>query len=252
MPNLNTSLHLEMYERGKQRLSPRGRLKRSMDVVFAKDDKYGLEWIDQRAGHRLLGRIKRAVTILHGRGDIYGLEWGDPEANSQLKHVRNHFLLPYIDNDTTVLEIGPGGGRWTRYMTKAKTIYAVDYHQELLDELLQNFGAANIVPIKNNGDDLPHVPDDSIDFVFSFGTFVHLNMPIIEAYLKELPRVLKPTASVFIQYSDKTKPLGQSNKGFSENNPEKMRALVQGLGYTIEEEDVDTLPHSAMIRLSRR
>jgi cyclopropane fatty-acyl-phospholipid synthase-like methyltransferase len=104
---------------------------------------------------------------------------------------------------TTVLEIGPGGGRWTRYLLAARMVYAVDYHQELLDELAVNFRADNLVSIKNNGTDLLGVPPESIDFVFSFGVFVHLDLDLIDAYLRSFKSVLKCGGSVVLQYADK-------------------------------------------------
>jgi ubiquinone/menaquinone biosynthesis C-methylase UbiE len=163
-------------------------------------------------------------------------------------YVRDHFVLPYISPEKIVVEIGPGGGRWTRYLLTAAQVYAVDYHQELLDELKANCDASNINYLKNNGDDFPGIPAGTIDFLFSFGTFVHLDADIIDSYLRQMKRILKPDSTVVIQYSDKTKPLGRIDKGFSENDPEKMRGLVLGHGYTIVEEDLETLPHSSIIR----
>jgi 16S rRNA A1518/A1519 N6-dimethyltransferase RsmA/KsgA/DIM1 with predicted DNA glycosylase/AP lyase activity len=62
----------------------------------------------------------------------------DPETVPPLGYVRDHFLRPYLYPDATVLEIGPGGGRWTQYMLGVKKNYAVDYHTELLSELKRN------------------------------------------------------------------------------------------------------------------
>ena len=50
------------------------------------------------------------------RDGIYGLEWGDPQTDPALRWVRDHYLLPYVNPDHTAIEIGPGGGRWTRYL----------------------------------------------------------------------------------------------------------------------------------------
>jgi len=121
---------------------------------------------------------------------------GDPEYVPPLTYVRDHFLAPYVSASTTIVEIGPGGGRWTRYMLGAQRIYAVDYHQELLDELQKNLGRRNITFVKNNGDDFPGVPDRSVDLVFSFGCFVHLDTDIIARYLDNIRRLLKPDANV--------------------------------------------------------
>jgi len=49
---------------------------------------------------------------------------------------------------------------------------------------------------------------------------------LIEAYLTNMKPILTPSANVVIQYSDKTKIMGQINKSFSENSPEKMRDMV--------------------------
>jgi phospholipid N-methyltransferase len=201
----------------------------------------------QRRG--LTQRIRNAMQVLLAHDDTYGLEWGDPDASPPLNYVRKHFLKPYATSNSTVVEIGPGGGRWTRYMLDAKQIYAVDYHQELLDELKTRFDAKNILCIKNSGDDFPGVPDGSVDFLFSFGVFVHLDIDIINRYLRNIRPLLKQDSNVVIQYSDKTKPLAKENKSFSENDPAKMRRLVLSHGYEIKEEDTKTLWHSSIVRI---
>lgn len=191
------------------------------------------------------GRRKRNLNQQNG---IYGLEWGDPETIPPLKYVRDHFLTPYISSTVKVAEIGVGGGRWTRYMLSAEHVYAVDYHQELLDELKSNYNHSNITFIRNNGDDFPNVPDASINLLFSFGTFVHLDLNLIDSYLRNIRRILHPDANVIIQYSDMTKPMAKNNLGFSDNTPETMRNLILSHGYEVYEEDDKTMWHSAIVR----
>lgn len=216
MPTLDTNLHLTMLAGGRKR---RG----------------------------LLARARKAIRVLMD-SDPYGMEWGDPDVSPPLRYVRDHFLRSHISPETTVLEIGPGGGRWTRYLLEAKLVYAVDYHEELLEELRKTVRSGNVRFIRNNGTDFPGVPAASVDFVFSFGTFVHLDIDLIEAYLRNLRPVLKQDANVVLHYSDKTKPLAQANAGFSENDPDRMRRLVQAGGYRILEEDTKTLWHSSLVR----
>jgi len=199
----------------------------------------------------LLGRLRRARDAFRA-DDIYGLEWGDPEVDEPLRYVKGHFLLPYVTPQATVLEIGPGGGRWTRYLLAARRVYAVDYHQELLDELAVNFRADNLISIRNSGTDLPGVPPESIDFVFSFGVFVHLDLDLIDAYLHSFKSVLSCGANVVLQYADKTKPLAKLNNGFAQNTPEQMRRLILSHGYRIEEEDTGTMWHSSIVRFTPR
>ncbi len=184
------------------------------------------------------------------RDGLYGLQWGDPDKKPALLTIRDRWLLPYVRPDQIAIEIGPGGGRWTRYMLPFKRLYAVDYHAELLQELRKNFPQPHIVEIRNNGADFPGVPPASVDFVFSFGTFVHLDVDIIGAYLENLRAVVHRGSQIVIQYSDKTKEQARNNRGFSENNPRVMRVLVEGAGFKILEEDNEVLGHSGIMRFA--
>ena len=182
---------------------------------------------------------------------IYGIQWGDPESIPPLRFIRDRWVIPYVRPDETGLEIGPGGGRWTRYLLGFQTLYVVDYYMELLRELRKNLDEPNMVFVKNNGNDFPSIPDDAVDFIFSFGTFVHLDRPIIEAYLGNMARVLKPGGIAAIQYSDKTKVMAQELVNFSQNTPDEMRTMVSNAGFRILEEDTTTLWHASMIRFTR-
>jgi SAM-dependent methyltransferase len=187
-------------------------------------------------------------------GEIYGMQWGNPETAPRFKWVRDELCLANVHGKKTALEIGPGGGRWTQYLRGFRKLYAVDYHKELLDELARNFSDPNIVPVHAaDGKSFPGVPDGSIDFVFSFGTFVHLELDVIDGYLSEIRRVLKPTGRAVIQYADKNKPAAKRNKGFSQNSPQKMRPLVlKTHGFWIEWENVTAFNHSAVMQFSLR
>lgn len=200
-------------------------------------------------GRRLADAL-RAARVASAAPRIYGLQWGDPDHNENLRTIRDRFVLPYCDATHTAIEIGPGGGRWTRYLLGFTRLYVVDYHEELLRELRKNYSLPNMVFVKNDGTDLPGIPDNSVDFVFTFGTFVHLDRDLIEAYLANLRRVVKPGANLVIQYSDRTKPVAQENEGFSDNDPEQMRRMITQAGYEILEEDLTTLPHSSVVRFT--
>lgn len=216
MPKLDTPLHLNMYAGYKDKRSLRSRLKRAWKILFG--------------------------------NQIYGIEWGDPDKRATLRYVKEHFLLPYLNPDQTVVEIGVGGGRWTRYMVEVQQLYAVDFHQEILDELKLNFTLPNVTFVKNNGTDFPGVPESSVDYLFSFGTFVHLDVEIIDAYLGNMKTILKPNAIAVIQYSDKTKPIAATKPDFADNNEEIMRGLVEKHGFTVYEEENRTLAHSNVMR----
>lgn len=219
MPDLNTTLHLDMYQEYKRRNS-------------------------------FLRRLGKAVRELRSPTELYGLEWGDPETRGSLRFIRDRYVLPYVDPAGVAVEIGPGGGRWTRYLLGFRQVYVVDYHAELLQELKKHFDRPNMAFIRNTGTDFPGIADRSVDFLFSFGCFVHLDAHLVEQYLKNMRRILKGSSHAVIQYSDKNKILAQMNPAFSENSPERMRKMVQEAGYRVAEEDLTTLPHSSVMRFT--
>ena len=189
------------------------------------------------------------------RGDTevapYGLHWGDPKVKPFLRYVRDHWCANHVRPQDTVVEIGPGGGRWTRYLLGCDRLITVDFHQEILDELRRNYPVPHLETVRNGGTDLPGIEDDSVDFVFSFGVFVHLDLPIIEGYIAEIARVLKPDGFAVIQYSDKSKPQAKRNDGFSDNAPRLMRKMVMDAGLFIHAENVTVMPHAGIIRFGK-
>lgn len=219
MPALTTRLHVRMYR----------------------------QWRLKRLRQRLLAAIGVRGAALEAPA-VYGYQWGDPDTRENLVAFKNRFLIPYVDDSEDAVEIGPGGGRWTRHLLGFKRVYAVDYYEELLAELRRNVEAPNVVFIKNNGSDFPGIPEHSVNYVFSFGTFVHLERDVIEDYLRNIAAILKPGGSVVIQYSDKTKQAARDNTSFSENTPEQMRELLLRNGYRILEEDLTSFGHSAVVR----
>ncbi|MGA8792169.1 MAG: methyltransferase domain-containing protein [Candidatus Binatus sp.] len=189
-------------------------------------------------------------------GGLYGSQWGDPEvrgiryffrrvffrrAAGPLYRVVDDYIRPYVKPDATVLEIGPGGGRWTRYLVSAKKVVAVDINAEFFAPLRAMFPDANLGFYQPEGFDLRGVAADSIDFVFTFGTFVHIDPDGIREYLGEIRRVLKRGGTAVVQYAAKEKPAGRKELSFSEMTAEKMAAMAP---MEIVEHNTRLLSHS--------
>ncbi len=195
-------------------------------------------------------RIARAIKRELAVGGIYGIQWGDPDVWTPLQYIRDEFVLPFISPEHVALDIGCGGGRWTRQLLGFKKIYAVDYYEELLVPFRKSFGRhSHVIPLRNNGTDFPGIPPQSVDYVLSFGCFGHINQGLIDDYLRNLKAIVKPGANVVIHYSDKNKVMAQGS-GFSENTPERMRAMVSGHGYRILREDTTTMWNGAIIHFT--
>lgn len=125
--------------------------------------------------------------------------------NSVLYTVYSACIRPYITPDTTVLEIGPGRGAWSKAILhrNCRKLYAVDVadpeHTHFWDYVGRDRRAEYIV-----ADDLslPGVPDNSIDFFFSFGVFCHLKPEMCEEYLVAMHRKMRPGSRGFLMIAD--------------------------------------------------
>jgi ubiquinone/menaquinone biosynthesis C-methylase UbiE len=219
MPDLDTHLHVDMLRTYKEQ-------------------------------NNFVRRAGRAVRDLMFPKKFYGLHWGDPEIAGPQVYMRDRYVLPYIKPDQVALEIGPGGGRWTRYLLGFRKLYVVDYYPELLKELRGRFNKPNMQFITNNGTDFPGVPEASVDFIISIACFVHLEPHLIAAYLKNMKSILRPGGNAVLTYSDKTKIGAQMNATFTENTPALMNEMITQAGFTIAEEDLTVLWNSGIVRFT--
>ena len=94
-----------------------------------------------------------------------------------------------------VLEIGCGAGRMTRALARIfGEVHGVDVSGEMVArgrELLTDVPNAHLH--RNNGADLQVLGDLRFDFAFSFIVFQHIpSQAIIENYIREVQRVLRP------------------------------------------------------------
>lgn len=113
------------------------------------------------------------------------------------------FLDPWVSAPTDVLEIAPGHGRWTEHLlARAGSVVIVDINQECLDACHARFdGDARLRGFRTTGWSLEFLDDRSIDFAWSFDSFVHMDADVIKGYLVELARVLRPGGRAVIHHA---------------------------------------------------
>ena len=210
-----------------------------------------------------LRRFKRSDEDGH-----YGDHWGDPTLTGlryrwhrlrngrtqpgDLGKVVKRHLRPYVTPDSVVMEIGPGGGRFTQFLVDAREVVLVDLNKQFFRYLRKRFRKQRrkLTFYQTSGYELDDIDSGTIDFVFSFGTFVHIDPEGIDEYLGEIFRVLHSGGIVTIQYADRDKPYLHTvpdYAGFSDMNAPKMEALVAGRGFEIVEHDRALLDHSNVV-----
>jgi SAM-dependent methyltransferase len=131
-----------------------------------------------------------------------GEEWTASAAWKQA--LIDEVLVARIPAGGVVLEIGPGGGRWSVELhARARRLLLVDVSARPLDLCRGRFAAAeNVEYVLSRGNDIPGVADASVDAVWSFDVFVHV-APIDQAgYLAEVARVLVPGGVALIHHAD--------------------------------------------------
>lgn len=112
-------------------------------------------------------------------------------------------MMKHITKGKTVLEIGPGAGKWTEPLQQiAQKLIVVDISEKCIEMCKKRFSLhSNISYYVNDGFGLPFLADNSIDFIWSFDVFVHIAPAEIESYFSEFARILKPTGRGIIHHA---------------------------------------------------
>jgi len=134
-----------------------------------------------------------------------GEEWSEAWGGAQMEWYG--VLLPrihaYVPAPKT-LEIACGRGRWTQFLKDlCEELTVVDLSENCIEVCRKRFSKEqHISYFVNDGIKLDMVPDQSIDFVFSFDSLVHAEPSVIESYVTELARILTPNGVAFIHHSN--------------------------------------------------
>jgi SAM-dependent methyltransferase len=121
-----------------------------------------------------------------------GNEWNQ---SAEWKRSLVHGVLQrHIPLDSRILEIGPGGGRWTEHLLdRARDYVGIDISSACVTHCKQRFANDSKAKfIVGSGRDLAGVADESVDAIWSFDVFVHINAAEVESYAGEFARVLRP------------------------------------------------------------
>ena len=123
---------------------------------------------------------------------------GDIDENPLCKRTA-HLVWGMVDDSVKVMEIGSGGGRWTRYI-----------HQFTSDLLCVDASPAMIRHVKAIGltnpepryflNTTPILTGEHFDFIFSYDTLVHFDEDLFRRYLNVICLSVLPGAVVIIHH----------------------------------------------------
>lgn len=131
-----------------------------------------------------------------------GHEWSQSFGTTE--NLWNKYLFDDLKDfrGKKILEIAPGHGRMTQFLSiLASELLVVDLNPNCIKFTKEKLGHHVLAYFVNNGNDLPRVRDKSQDLVFSFDSFVHFHKNVIDDYLSEIYRVLKPGGKGYIHHS---------------------------------------------------
>jgi SAM-dependent methyltransferase len=134
-------------------------------------------------------------------GDEWSKSWGGATRQwhgSVLPRIERFLPAP------TILEIAPGFGRWTQFLKQyCDCLIGVDLNTNCIEACRRRFAdSAQLRFYRNDGKSLEMVPNNSIDFIFSFDSLVHAEADVIGAYLAQFNRILRPEGVGFIHHSN--------------------------------------------------
>jgi SAM-dependent methyltransferase len=208
-------------------------------------------------------------------GKHLGDEWNSAEklgvtvpAGEIPPYLDRQLFGPFLGEPEVILEIGAGGGRFTDVlMPRCRRLIATDTSPTMLEHLRRRFGHDGKLEVQLlDGRGLGATPDASVDAVFSYGVFVHLQHWDIFNYVRETARVLRPGGKAVIQHANTFSELGWQlflrqvqpslNRhkhpwSFSLMTPEIMREFAVRAGLVVERLDTAIVPRDCIALLRK-
>lgn len=159
-----------------------------------------------------------------------GEEWTPTPGWKQ--SVIQEVMLKYVEPGKTILEVGPGVGRWTETLQKiAQRLILVDVSDKCIELCQKRFaGCDNVEFFVNDGVSLAFIADETVDFIWSFDVFVHISPQDTEKYLMGFKRILKKGGRGIIHHPKE----GGYYGGWRSNMTDKLFSdMLQGHGLTL-------------------
>ncbi len=160
-----------------------------------------------------------------------GEEWNvSPEWKES---VINSIMRKHIEPGRDILELGPGAGRWTEPLQQmASHLTIVDLSDECIDLCKKRFAACdNMAYFVNEGSNLDFLADESIDFIWAFDVFTHVNQEDTQRYAQEFKRILRSGGRGVVTHAGK----GRVHDAWPSKVPADMfTEIIEQAGLTVK------------------
>ena len=114
----------------------------------------------------------------------------------------NDMMFKYINKNATILEIGIGAGRWSELLQPlANRLILTDISKTCLDICQQRFKRHNNIEYHLIEKCLDFIGDHTIDYIWSYDVFVHINPSDVEKYVADISRILRADGYAIIHHS---------------------------------------------------
>jgi SAM-dependent methyltransferase len=174
-------------------------------------------------------------------------------------------ILPFLRPDSTVLELGPGRGSWTRAILRhipQGRLEAIDF-VDVSEWLKSDMRDGRLHVHRASDFSFSCVPDATFDFFWSFGVLCHHTIEQIQEILKNARTKMKPGAVACHEYGDWGKFFssgrvvsfpGLADKPDEEhwwpsNNARAMSAAAEAAGWTVLFPDLGLFERDGLIVL---
>ena len=164
-----------------------------------------------------------------------GEEWSNADHPGWKNGVVEQVLKPNVPKGSRILEIGPGSGRWTQHLLEqASHLILVDLTPKCIEMCKDRFAEYDHIEYHvNNGRDLNIIESSSVDRIWSYDVFVHIQQADTEGYIQEFSRILAPGGRAIIHHGR----FGKRDIGFrSDLTSEAMRAMCEDYGLKVIEQ----------------
>jgi hypothetical protein len=177
--------------------------------------------------------------------------YGDLSNMSILHATYLRCIKPYVSAEKVALEIGPGRGAWSRCMLGFKELHVMDPVLPAVSGFWDYVGdQANVFYHIISDYSCNQLEDNSIDYMFSFGTFCHIPQEGIIAYAENLSNKLRYGADCFWMIADRYKYFESTGRSIEEleqgpgrwygSSIELICHILRTAGYKIIDPDVGT------------